>query len=100
MERTMSSAEKTTDHKVIRKWVEERGGRPARVAETAPGHEDARKGSGGILRVDFQEPDESLEEISWSEFFAIFEKNKLAFLYQEDTSGGRKSRLVKFVDRA
>ena len=46
----MSSAEKTTDHEVIKAWVEERGGRPARVAQEDKG--------GGILRIDFQEPDE------------------------------------------
>jgi hypothetical protein len=97
--KTMSAAEKTTDHKEIRKWIESRGGRPARVTSTAPGHEDDKNGSGGILRVDFQEPDESLEEISWDEFFDIFEEHKLAFLYQEDTSGGRKSRFAKFVRR-
>ena len=77
----MSTAEKTTDHDEIRKWVEARGGRPARVAQTAPGKDDEQDGSGGILRIDFQEPDEALEEIPWSEFFDIFETNKLAFLY-------------------
>jgi hypothetical protein len=60
----MSSAQPTINHDVIRKWVEKRGGRPARVAE-APG----KKGSGGILRIDFAEPDETLEQISWEEFF-------------------------------
>ena len=80
-------------------WVEERGGLPARVAQTALGNEDARRGSGGILRVDFQEPDETLEEIFWSEFFDILRKTSAHFLHQEDASGGRKSRLVKFVDR-
>ena len=41
----------------------------------------------------------NLKEISWSEVFDISKKNKLAFLHQEGASGGRKSRLVKFVDR-
>jgi hypothetical protein len=87
----MSSAEKTTDHKTIKAWVEERGGRPARVAKEDKG--------GGILRIDFQEPDDSLEEISWEEFFEIFEENKLAFLHQDQTSSGKTSRFVKFVNR-
>jgi hypothetical protein len=87
----MSSAEKTMDHIVIKGWVEERGGRPARVAQE---HED-----GGIPRIDFQDPDESLEEITWEEFFQIFEENKLAFLHQDRTSSGKTSRFVKFVNR-
>jgi hypothetical protein len=91
----MSSAQKTTDHDEIRRWVEKRGGRPARVADTAPVGPEARRGSGGILRIDFAKPDDSLEEISWDDFFKIFEKEKLAFLYQDKDS----SRFVKFVDR-
>lgn len=95
----MSSAQTTTDHGKIRKWAEKRGGRPARVAATAPGHENAIKGSGGILRIDFREPDEALEEISWEEFFDTFEKNNLAFFYQEKVESGQESRFFKFVER-
>lgn len=95
----MSSAEKTTDHDQIRKWVEKRGGRPARVAATAPGHDSSKKGSGGILRIDFQEPDDALEEISWEEFFDTFERNDLAFLYQDKVESGKESRFFKFVQR-
>ncbi len=85
----MTQAKTTTDHDEIRRWVEERGGRPAIVRTD---------GEGGILRIDFEEPDENLEEISWEEFFRIFEDRKLAFLYQEDISG-RKSRFNKLVAR-
>jgi len=95
----MASAEKTTDHETIRRWVEERGGRPARVIRSAPGEQDARRGSGGILRIDFQEPDEALEEISWEEFFDTFEHNKLAFLRQDEGGSGGTSRFVRFVKR-
>jgi hypothetical protein len=91
----MSAARQITDHNAVRKWVDERGGRPARVADTAPGHSEARRGSSGILRIDFAEPDESLERISWEEFFDTFEKHKLAFLCQDD----KESRFVKFVRR-
>ena len=86
----MSEAQKTTDHEEIRRWVEERGGRPARVRGS---------GKGGILRIDFGEPEESLEEISWDEFFKIFDENNLAFLYQDKTSDGKPSRFNKFVER-
>ena len=86
----MSEAAATTDHEEIRRWVEKRKGRPAR-AKT--------KGPGGVLRIDFGEPEEGLEEISWDEFFEIFEDNELAFLHQDETSGGGTSRFNKFVNR-
>ena len=86
----MSQANTTTDHATIRKWAESRGGRPARAATD---------GSGGILRIDFGEPEENLEEIDWDEFFRIFEDRKLAFLHQDRTDSGETSRFSKFVDR-
>ena len=86
----MSSSETTTDHEVIRKWAEERDGRPS-VIRT--------KGKGGLLRIDFGEKEEEFEEIEWEEFFKIFDQNKLAFLYQEKTKEGETSRFSKFVER-
>jgi hypothetical protein len=86
----MSKAVETTDHKQIRQWIEERGGHPSRV-----------KGAdeGGLLRVDFGKPEDALEEIDWDDFFQIFDKNKLAFLYQDETGDGKTSRFNKFVSR-
>jgi hypothetical protein len=86
----MSSGEITTDHGAIRSWAEQRGGRPS-VVRTG--------GEGGILRFDFGEKEENLEEIDWDEFFAIFEENRLAFLRQETTADGKQSRFGKFVSR-
>ncbi len=86
----MSEANSTTDHDEIRRWVEARNGRPARVRSSGPG---------GLLRIDFGEPEEELEEISWEDFFRIFDENKLAFLCQDKTSGGGTSRFNKFVSR-
>jgi hypothetical protein len=83
----MSKASTTTDHKVIQKWAEARSGKPSRVKDT--------EGSGGILRIDFDEPEPGLEPISWDEFFKVFDKRKLAFLYQDE----RESRFNKFIDR-
>jgi hypothetical protein len=85
----MAEATKTTDHDEIRRWVEERGGRPAHVTETAEG-DDA-----GILRIDFADPDERLSEMSWDEWFEAFDENGLAFLYQDDG----ESRFNKLVAR-
>ncbi|MBO0710624.1 MAG: hypothetical protein J2P47_05010 [Acetobacteraceae bacterium] len=89
----MTSGNTTTNHKIIRKWVETRGGRPTRVKGT----ED--RGGEGILRIDFEEPEARLEPISWEEFFDTFEDRKLAFLYQEATADGKTSRFFKFVHR-
>ncbi|MDX8528982.1 hypothetical protein RFM68_31400 [Mesorhizobium sp. MSK_1335] len=86
----MSEAKTTTNHDEIRKWVEARGGHPA-VVRT--------KGPGGILRVDFGDPEEALEPVEWDEFFRIFEENALAFLHQDESGSGGKSRFNKFVER-
>lgn len=91
----MSESKTTTDHDEIRRWVEERGGRPARVRGT--GSDD----DPGLLRIDYpgRGDDEALEEISWEDFFEAFEENNLAFLYQEETKEGSESRFSKFVSR-
>jgi len=86
----MSTSETTTDHDTIRRWAEARDGHPAKV-ETG--------GEGGILRIDFGEKEESLTPVSWDEFFEIFERSKLSFLYQEQTADGGKSRFNKFISR-
>jgi hypothetical protein len=87
-----SEAKTTTDHEQIRQWAEERGGRPAMVKGTG-------KGGKALLRIDFGEPEESLEEISWEDFFDSFEKANLAFLHQDRTKDGQMSRFFKFVAR-
>lgn len=89
MEQPMSSGT-TTNHKTIQEWAEARDGRPS-VIRT--------KGQGGVLRIDFGEKDEDFDEISWEEFFKIFDENKLAFLYQDKTKDGETSRFNKFVER-
>ena len=77
----------TTDHEAIRKWAEARGGKPARVKGTGNSKDP------GLLRLDFGEPEEGLEAITWDEFFDKFEDSSLALLY-EDKPGNRFSKLV------
>ncbi|WP_112874360.1 hypothetical protein [Paracoccus endophyticus] len=89
----MSSSETTTDHDVIRQWIEQRGGIPTVVKGTQDDEGE------GILRIDFAERDDALEEISWDEFFETFEDRGLAFLYQDETKDGKESRFFKFVNR-
>lgn len=91
----MTRANATTNHEVIRRWIESRKGHPSVVKST-----DGRKrDSAGLLRVDFNEPEGPLDEISWDDFFSTFDENGLAFLFQEKTAAGRKSRFNKFVKR-
>ena len=88
----MTDAERrhvTTDHGIIRRWIESRGGHPA-VVTGAPGEE------AGILRVDLPggyAGQEFLAPISWQEFFARFEEKRLAFEYEED------GRFFRFIPR-
>ena len=89
----------TIDHDAIRQWAEERDGKPARVKGTGNGGTHTHGRYGGILRIDFGEPEASLEPISWDEFFKVFEENDLAFLYQKETADGKTSRFFKLVDR-
>lgn len=86
----MSESKTTTDHDTIRKWAEARDGHPALIRT---------KGEGGVLRIDFGESEEDFEEVSWDEFFDVFDGNKLAFLYQDETQSGGTSRFNKFVER-
>lgn len=84
------SSSTTTDHDIIRHWAEARRGHPARVRT-----ED----EGGILRIDFGRPEDNLERIDWDAFFEIFDERSLAFLYQDETADGEKSRFNKFITR-
>jgi hypothetical protein len=91
----MAEAKRTTDHATIRRWAEERKGKPAHVKRTG-GRNDP-----GVLRIDFPgySGDDSLEEISWDEFFRKFDESGLALLYQERTESGELSNFNKLVSR-
>jgi hypothetical protein len=90
------SSRTTTDHEMIRRWAEARGGKPSAVKATES-EDDV-----GILRIDFPgyEGGDSLEEISWDEFFEKFEAAGLALVYQEETADGQRSNFNRFVRRS
>lgn len=76
----MADQKTTTDHEAIRRWAEERGGRPALALK----QQDQPLG----LRIEFPEDREGAEEalrlISWDEFFAKFDEDNLVFLYRDE----------------
>jgi hypothetical protein len=85
----------TTDHDRIREWVEERDGQPARVRGTGDADDV------GLLRIDFPgyTGAESLQPISWDEFFDKFDERKLAFLHRHQSKDGGQSYFNKLIDR-
>jgi hypothetical protein len=90
-----SETKTTTDHDEIRRWVEEHGGQPAIVKGTRDG------GGSGVLRIDFPggAGEDQLEHVSWDEWFEIFDRNNLAFLYQVRKADGEDSTFFKLVER-
>jgi hypothetical protein len=88
-----SSSKTTTDLETIRQWAEEREGKPSRVRGT----EDNE--GGGVLRINFPGygGEDTLEEISWEEWYETFCERNLAFLYQDHTAGGKESRFFKLI---
>ena len=92
----MASAEPITDHRKIQEWAKERGAKPACVRGTGG------KNDPGMIRLDFPgfSGGESLQEISWDEWFQAFENNNLALLVQEETADGKKSNFNKLVSRS
>lgn len=90
----MANLSRTTrDHEEIRRWAEERGGKPAHVKRTGS-EEDI-----GVLRIEFLGfgGDENLEPISWEDFFDKFDERDLALVYQEETAGGERSNFNKLI---
>lgn len=91
----MAQTKWTTDHETIQQWAEARGAVPSAVKGT--GGEDEP----GIIRLDFPgySGQGKLEPISWDDWFAKFDENELALLYQEETAEGEQSNFNKLVKR-
>lgn len=85
----------TTDHRIIRRWIEEHKGVPAKVNDNKAVTEEA-----GVLRIYFPEGQQAddLEPLSWDMFFQKFDQAHLAFMYEEKADGG-DGRFFKFVSR-
>jgi hypothetical protein len=92
---TKAQSHTTTDHEEIQRWAESRGAEPACVKGTG------KSGDVGILRLDFPgySGEESLQHISWDEWFNKFDEEGLALLLQEETAEGEESNFNKLVSR-
>lgn len=83
--KTMSKI--TTDHDEVRTWIEEGNGQPGKMADTE------------LLAVYFGSREEDIAPIEWDEFFEIFDRSNLAFMYEERSTGDTSS-FFEFIDRA
>jgi len=100
------SAKVTTDHNVILRWAQDRGGRPAAVT-LRPGHNHTPSVSidfpghpaHATIAEAWSASGASIAPLTWDEFFEKFEQDGLAFLYQERTCTGMPSRLFRIVSR-
>lgn len=95
MARSSAKTRVLSEPEEIRRWAEERGAKPTCVKRTG-GSNDV-----GIIRLDFPgySGEESLQEISWDDWFEKFEESNLALLVQDTTVGGQKSNFNKLVSR-
>jgi hypothetical protein len=89
-----SETKQTTNHEEIRRWAEEHDAVPATVRGTG---DDGP----GILRLDFPggAGEDQLEHISWDEWFEKFDREDLAFIYQDRKASGEDSTFFKLVRR-
>jgi hypothetical protein len=83
-----------TDHDRIREWAEAHGAVPASVRGTG------KKGDPGILRLDLPggAGNESLQPVSWDDWFRKFESQGLALLVDEHSSVSTFNKLVNRND--
>jgi hypothetical protein len=91
----MASTRTLTDYEEIRKWAEARNARPACVKGTGG------RGDIGMIRLDFPgySGEESLQPISWEDWFEQFDENGLALIVQDRTAAGEVSNFNKLVRR-
>ncbi|MGH9465793.1 MAG: hypothetical protein ACRD1Y_00395 [Terriglobales bacterium] len=72
----------TRDHDEIQRWAEAHGATPSVVSRT-----------GGMLRFEFSDNPGELSEVSWDDFFQVFDERGLELVY-DDKRGSRFHKLV------
>jgi hypothetical protein len=84
-----------TDHGEIRKWADARGAKPTCVKGTENDEGTC------LLRLDFPgyTGEDSLQPVSWEQWFRVFDKRKLALIVEDRTADGKPSNFNKLVSR-
>lgn len=91
----MQNTHITTDHKIIRQWVEARGGVPVHVRNNETPTEDE-----WVLDFLFHDKkDIRYKQLTWSEFFRSFDQSHLAFEYDDGTEAIEENQFYKFISR-
>jgi hypothetical protein len=94
----------TTNHRKIKEWIEDNGGRPAIICRAdIPSINEDEVG----LRISFGGKDDKKllgaakisKNISWKNFFKLFERKGLAFIYQLTPKGPDISWTYRFIRR-
>ena len=80
-----------TDHGAIQAWARERGAQPACMRGTGTSADP------GLLRLDFTDDsgDESLQTISWDDWFRKFDEGGLGLLIDVSDQWPNFNRLVR-----
>ena len=88
---TRPGVKRTNQLDVIIEWVTSRGGKPVKAT-----HIGKRNTSIELIEIDFSGKQEAFfKVISWEEWYEVFKKNKLQFIYIEKNSNGMESRFYK-----
>lgn len=82
----------TIDHGAIRAWASTRGGKPAVIEGVIDGDRSP------VLQIAFDGAAEGRREISWAEFFRLFDEGRLALIHGGDSDPGRTCKLVGRVE--
>jgi len=91
----MAQRQTTTDHDTIRQWVESHGGIPSLVLNTLSGDE------AGVLYIDFPGwVKKDVSETTWETFFKKFDRENVAFSYEDAAPDADPTTLCALVDRA
>lgn len=80
----------TVSHEKIIDWTKSRGGKPAVLKDNNGNASDK-------LHINFLGFAEDDLQVSWDEFFAIFDRKNLEFLYIDENGDGRESYFYKFA---
>ena len=92
----------TIEHAEIRTWAERLGGTPQVFDNPAAGSDPVgiRIDFPGSRDDDFPPGPNRPRNITWEEFFQIFDRQRLSFLYEDGQDAADRSSLYRFDRRS